>query len=349
MDQLPSLAGTHPVRGLEANGLSDIAFDASGELYGVIGLGANPTLRPDLGPPGADFGTLVRLSVDTNSFERIADLGSYEIANNPDQGLIDSNLFGLALVPEGRFLVADAGANDVLDVTVAGAVSTLAVLPSRSNPLPFGPPTFQAVPTSIAVGPDDAYYIGQLTGFPFPPGAANVYRFDPATDELTVAYTGFTNISDLTFDEDGNLYVLQLTTNGLASSSGPGPGALIKIDPATGDRTTIASAGLTFPGSVVAGPKGSLFVTNRITSEEGQVLSISLLPPGIIDNPGLDGRIPPGLSNGLPTKARHAVPEPTAAALLLLGISIWPVLRSPPRAVVTAQGVWANRRLGGAV
>jgi len=29
------------------------------------------------------------------------------------------------------------------------------------------------VPTSVAVGPDGAYYVGELTGFPVVPGAAN--------------------------------------------------------------------------------------------------------------------------------------------------------------------------------
>jgi hypothetical protein len=45
------------------------------------------------------------------------------------------------------------------------------------------------------------------------------------------------------------------------------------------------------------------------------------LPPGILDNPGLDGFIPPGLRNGLPASSHHAVPEPTSAVLSLLGCS----------------------------
>ena len=45
------------------------------------------------------------------------------------------------------------------------------------------------------------------------------------------------------------------------------------------------------------------------------------LPPGILDNPGLNGRIPPGLKNGLPSASHHSVPEPSSV-LLLLGCSI---------------------------
>ena len=217
---LPSVAATAPI-GVEASGLSDIAFDSAGTAYGIIGLGANPNNRSSLGANGADFATVVRLPLGAGAMQRIADFGAHEIANSPDGGLLDSNPYGLALAPGGGFLVADAGSNDILKVAADGNVSTLAALPLRLNPLPFGPPMFQSVPTAIAVGPDGAYYIGQLTGFPFPPGAANIYRFDPATSALTVAHTGFTNIGDLTFDASGNLYVLQMTTAASPRRWGP--------------------------------------------------------------------------------------------------------------------------------
>ena len=238
------------------------------------------TARADLGPAGAGFGTIVRLPLGgAGSLQQIADISAHELANNPDGTAVDSNPFGLARTPAGEFLVADAGGNDFVKATAAGVVSTLGVLPARPNPLPFGPPVFEAVPTAIAIGPDNAYYIGQLTGFPFPAGAANVYRFDPTTKALTVAYTGFTNIIDLTFDSHGNLYVLQHTSNGLASAMGPGPGAPFKIDATTGDRTLIASEGLTFPISVVAGADGTLYVSNLGTSPgDGQVLRLSPVP-----------------------------------------------------------------------
>ncbi|MBW3599944.1 MAG: ScyD/ScyE family protein, partial [Planctomycetes bacterium] len=273
---LPSLA---PESGVGGGGLNDIAFNSLGEAFGVISLGAGPTERATLGTAGALFGHVVRLPLDGGAAEPIADLAAYEASANPDGTDVNSNPFGFLLAADGGFAVADAGGNDILGVTAAGEVSTRSVLPPRPNPLPFGPPVFQSVPTGIAVGPDDAYYIGQLTGFPFPPGAANVYRLDPATNDLTVAHTGFTNIIDLTFDAAGDLYVLQISTNGLASAMGPGSGALLKIDATTGNRTLIASDGLMFPSSVLAGQDGTLYVTNRATSgDAGQVLSLTLVP-----------------------------------------------------------------------
>ena len=59
-----------------------------------------------------------------------------------------------------------------------------------------------------------------------------------------------------------------------------------------------------------------------------QFTAISV-PPGIVGNPGLKGRIPRGLQDGLPPKSRagYAVPEPSSVALLLLGCGICCVAR----------------------
>ena len=56
------------------------------------------------------------------------------------------------------------------------------------------------MPTSVVKGPDGAYYVGQLTGFPFPPGGANVWRVKPGHDP-EVFKGGFTNIIDIAFDK----------------------------------------------------------------------------------------------------------------------------------------------------
>jgi DNA-binding beta-propeller fold protein YncE len=275
---LPSVA---TAAGLDAGGLQDIAFDGAGQAFGLFSFGSDAMQRnTNLGTAGAPLGTIVQLPLGgAGSLSHVADIAAHELAANPAGGSIDSNPFGFALTPSGNLIVADAGGNDFLQATPAGDVSTLAVLPAMPNPLPFGPPVYQSVPTSIAVGPDGAYYVGQLTGFPFPPGAANVYRYDPMTSAVTEAFTGFTNIIDLTFDDEGMLYVLQVSSNGLASPMGPGSGLLLQIDPLTGVRTTIASEGLVFPGAVAVGPDGALYVTNHSnTSAGGQVLRIAAVP-----------------------------------------------------------------------
>jgi hypothetical protein len=74
-----------------------------------------------------------------------------------------------------------------------------------------------AVPTTVAVGPDGALYVGELTGFPYPVGGARIYRVVPG--EVVLGETppiyadGFTNVIDIAFDHDGSLLVLELAKN----------------------------------------------------------------------------------------------------------------------------------------
>jgi hypothetical protein len=123
-------------------------------------------------------------------------------------------------------LVADAAANDLLRVDTEGTVDVLAVFPnalaSTANikslvGCPAGPPNIcnlppqipaQPVPTSIAIGPDGWYYVGELKGFPAPTGASRIWRVAPwaswadcgNSDDCQVVFDGgFTSIIDLAF------------------------------------------------------------------------------------------------------------------------------------------------------
>lgn len=282
---LPSVANA---AGGDAAGLQDILFDAGGQAYGLFGLGANPAQRDTLGAFGAPYlGTLARLGLNgIGSVTTVADIAKYELDNNPDGGLVDSNPFKFLRKSDGSFIVTDAGGNSFVQVASNGAISTLGVLPPQVNPLfPFGPPFYQAVPTGVAVGPEGSTFVGQLTGFPFIPGAANVYRQDAGGGAIDTEFTGFTNIIDLDFDAAGNLYVLQISSNGLASQNGPGTGLLLKIDAKTGERSTIASDGLVFPGglAIQEGPDGPIFYVSNLTAmpSGGSVLRITPVPePG---------------------------------------------------------------------
>lgn len=274
---LPSVASQG---GANASGLHDLLFtpDALIGLIGGVGSQAN---RESLGAGAENLGHVVSIALDgSGDVSPLADLMHFEGSTNPDGRLVESNPYALSgpAVSDG-LPVVDAAGNSLLDVARDGTVSTLAVLPPRANPLPFGPPMFEAVPTAIAVDPDGDLHVGEFTGFPFPPGEANIYRYDDESGELEVAFAGFTNLIDLAFNDDGSLYALQLTTNGLAAADGPGSGVLWRIDPASGDRTMIASDGLMFPTAVLPGPDGSLYVSNFGTSaSNGQVLRLAPVP-----------------------------------------------------------------------
>jgi hypothetical protein len=296
----PSLAVTTnadgtpaPAPGNGASGLQDITF-VGGQAYGLIGLGGDPAIRNSFtGTENASgarfFGHLVTLALDgSNTITSVADIAAYEAANNPAGGNplddVNSNPHSFVARPGGGFAVTDAGGNDVLSVSTGGVVSTLSVLPARTNPLaPFGPPVYQSVPTGIALAPDGSYYFTELTGFPFLGGAANIYRYNPITNQTTIAYSGFTNLLDVAFAPDGSLYALQISSSGLANPNGPGSGLLTRIDTA-GNRTIIASQGLFLPTAMAIGADGAIYVSNQGSlAGAGQVVRITAAPePGSI-------------------------------------------------------------------
>jgi hypothetical protein len=228
--------------------------------------------------PVADlFGRLLRVK-HHGQIRKIADLWAFERDVNPDAVVgnpaVDSNPVDV-LFDRGRFVVADAGGNAIDVVNHKGRVSNLAVFANRLVPNPFGGPDIpmQAVPTSVVVGPDRQYYVSQLTGFPFPPGAANVYRVNPRTGTVTVFASGFTNIMDLAFGKNGTLYVLEIDHDGLLSGSTDGGLFAVSRD-GTKRQIALAPGSLTMPGGIAVG-RDALYVTNNAGSPGGgQVLRI---------------------------------------------------------------------------
>jgi hypothetical protein len=181
-------------------------------------------------------------------------------------------------------LVADAGGTDLLKVD-QGRISVVAVVPTQEAPNPGIPGLpavleVQSVPTSVVRGPDGAYYVGELTGFPFPPGKARVWRVVPGHDPEVYA-EGFTNIIDVAFDKRGRLHVLEIAASGLLSGSETEPpaGRLVQVN-RNGSLTTVASDGLVTPGGFVL-VGNSAYVTNYSIFPDtgpatGQVVKISL-------------------------------------------------------------------------
>ena len=228
--------------------------------------------------PVADlFGRLLLIK-HHGKIRKIADIWAFERDVNPDATVgnpaIDSNPVDV-LFDRGRFVVADAGGNAIDVVKHRGRVTNLAVFANRLVPNPSGGPDIpmQAVPTSVVEGPDHQYYVSQLTGFPFPPGAANVYRVNPRTGAVTVFASGFTNIMDLAFGKDGTLYVLEIDHDGLLSGSTDGGLFAVSRD-GTKRQIVLPTGRLTMPGGIAVGKDG-LYVTNNAGSPgEGEVLRI---------------------------------------------------------------------------
>lgn len=273
---LPSIAAKD---GSAAIGLDNLALTPRG-LVGIVGLGGGPDVRTKMGKRGKLLGHIVGLRPG-GAATPIADLTGYEAAHNPDandpDSAVDSDPYDLIGTRHG-YAAVDAGGNDVLAVTRSGHISTTAVLHARQVLAPpfLGLPAgtkipMQSVPDAIAKGPDGALYVGQLTGFPFPIGGANVYRIVPG-HAPTVYASGFTNIIDVAFDRAGNLYVLEIAKDSLLGDSQIG--ALIKVD-RHGHRSEIAAGQLTAPGGMAIGPDGCIYVSvNSVSGTAGEVVRL---------------------------------------------------------------------------
>ncbi len=277
----------------EVIGPSDVTVDADGQVWFLVGgPGAGAAEFRDAIPDGAGEGIGWLYRVADSGAEPVVDLAAYETETNPDVDQPgntepDSNAHGLAAGASGA-LVADAGANDLLMVGADGAISTLAVFPVVMQPAPPDPNAdpeaepamipMDPVPTSVTVGPDGAYYVGQLTGFPFPAGGASVFRV-VAGEDATVYAGGFTNIIDVEFGPDGSLYVLEISHDGLANvdpEAGPPMGGLSVVPSGGGEAELIASDGLVMPGGMAVADDGTIYVsTCTVCPGVGAVVKIT--------------------------------------------------------------------------
>lgn len=260
---LPSMADPS---GFSAGGPSRISWRPRDAFAVILGLGTDPAVRDQLAaafnPMFGNMGKLVTMN-PAGSWSYLADVAAYEGVANPDGGAIDSNPYAVYLAQGRKRLVADAGGNSLLEVDNTGQIRTLAAFPSRMVEYPpmfgGGQGPMESVPTAVTAGPDGAIYVGELTGFPFLPGSANVYKVLPRHQPQVYA-SGFSAIHDIAFGPDGSLYVLEIASDLMACElSGDCNGRLIKVAP-DGTRTTLAQD-LPFPGGVAVNSAGQVFIT----------------------------------------------------------------------------------------
>lgn len=233
----------------------------------------------------------------------VADIEAFESARDPDategsrwkdlaceddsaQGFTagpQSNPYHLTVISEITALVADAAGNSLLSTSVAGDIDWVAVFdpPVDENgewrffrPAENDPDVdcyVQPVPTSVAVGPDGAYYVGELTGTPAVPGWSRVWRIAPGamnvvcpSDLCEEVLSGLTSVIDVAFGPDGRLYVAEMDQAGWLSLivGGSLGGAIKRCDVETGECSVVAESELPFM-AIAFDPMGQLWVAEN--------------------------------------------------------------------------------------
>jgi sugar lactone lactonase YvrE len=229
-------------------GADAVAIGPDGHVYTVTTSG---TPKEIAGAPKKFRDAAGKLfDVTSGTPNPLAAIDAFEWAHNSDgvRGDRNSNPYGVLALADRR-IVADAGANAILSVDGAGTVSLLAVIPKNGKN--------QAVPTSLALGPDGAVYVGELA-LGAGRNKARIWRVPLDGTAPTLFATGFTTITGLAFAPDGSLYISELTLD----PKKLGPKGAIVHRKADGTTTTYKKR-IAYPAGLAATPDGSVYVANN--------------------------------------------------------------------------------------
>lgn len=248
------------------------------------------------GEPGTGAATLYRLRHGKPA-KPIADIAAYQQGDpdpyNQEGPDTESNPFGVAALKDGSVLVADAAGNDLLRVYPNGHIVTVARLKPRLVEVPEGlPPEFdgqpippagteiraEAVATSVTVGPDGYWYVGELRGFPATPDTSQIWRIKPGSRNAVCNperpnrgdcrrfADGLTSVVDLAPGSHGSIYAVELARQSWFQwelDPSLNVGSLFRVRPG-GSRTELAAGKLILPGGVDTGRHGKIYVTGPV-------------------------------------------------------------------------------------
>ena len=264
VDGLPSTITSKAI-GSQPGGVGDVAF-VKGTLYALLFGGGASHGNPDM-PNG-----ILRVNPD-HTTTLIANLSAFLRAHpvaHPEADDFEPDGTWYSMVRIGTTLYAVEPNHGELDkITLDGHISRVADISFFTGHI---------VPTSVAVGPDGNFYIGNLSTMPYLDGKALILKVTPQ-GQVSIAATGLTTVLGVAFDRQGRLYALESSTGNPAKPpfQFPGTGKVVRRTTA-GTWETVAT-GLTFPTAMTFGRDGKLYVSNfgyNARPGQGQIVRISL-------------------------------------------------------------------------
>jgi hypothetical protein len=260
VDNLPSSSAALPTHDTE--GVADIAF-VGDTLYALIaGAGCSHGVL--------DFPNgVIRVDEKRHSWQLVADLSAFYMTHpvahpEPDDFEPDGTPFSMIAVRDrlyvvepnhGRLMAIDPESGDIRQIIDISA--------SQGH----------IVPTSVVF--DGVFRVGNLSKFPIVPGAAKILditRRGRIVDEMP----GLTAITGLALDEDGHLFVLELST--APGFPAPGTGKVVRLHESGAIKDIVT--GLVLPtGNMAFDADGALYVSNFgavALAGTGQIVRIEL-------------------------------------------------------------------------
>jgi hypothetical protein len=291
-----------------AIGEGPIGVEAIAPVNGVTATGRGTFFATTGGIDAAEGAAVWRVS--RGGSRQVADIAAFERDHDPDASEgsrwkhprceeaagysagPQSNPYHLTALSGSEVLIADAAGNTLLTARTDGGVDWVAVFPPAYDDAGdwMVQQTFdgiecyvQPVPTAVDIGPDGAYYVGELSGFPADPtdlvGLSRIWRIDAGarnvecpSEACEIVIGGLTSVVDVEFGPDGRLYVVEMDASGWAAAVVPGLGSvptggtIQACDVGTGGCELIES-GLPTPGAITFDKHGELWVAESIFFE----------------------------------------------------------------------------------
>lgn len=209
------------------------------------------------------------------TWSNFADVSAVLRANWPPKSPMDDDMepdgmpYGLIAVDD-KFYVVETNHGGLYEVSSDGKVTKLVDFTEM-----FG----HIAPSVLAYHEGDLY-AGNINALPTVAGAAKVFKVS-LDGGVEVFAEGLTNILGLAFDDQGQLYVLEMS-NGETDIPALGTGRVVRIN-SNGLRDVMAT-GLSSPAGMAFGPDGALYVSQysydlepgRAHSGKGQIVRIDV-------------------------------------------------------------------------
>jgi len=191
------------------------------------------------------------------------------------QGYPESDVYSAVWDSMGNIYAVDAGANAVLKIDSMENISILDTFPAIPNTFTPFPPAIDYVPTKIISDMNGAFYVCNLTGFPFIPGISEIKMIDTMGTMTTFAQ-GLSQAVDMEMDSMNNIYVLQFGTFDTSGAPIAGSASIVMVSPG-GAIDTIAS-GFGPSAGMAMDSAGGFYVTELVS---GNLLHIENIGTGL--------------------------------------------------------------------
>lgn len=219
-----------------------------------------------------------------------------------------TNPYHLTALSGSEMLIGDAAANRVLSADINGEIDLVALIDPPLDPdtgewmiigyvdeageiVGIGGDAdgpiecyVEPVPASVAIGPDGAWYVGELTGTtsgnfsgePTPAGLARVWRIEAGardvvcpSEDCVEAISGLDAVIDIEFGPDGRLYVVEYERSGWLGTFVPDlgipltGGTLKRCDIGTGE-CQLLEEDIAVPGAVTFDRWANLWLLDNV-------------------------------------------------------------------------------------